>query len=417
MALAILYPNTQFFDNNGDPLAGGRVYTYVTGTSTPQTAYQDSAEASSHGAYVQLDSAGRALIYLGTEVSPYKFIVKDSAGATVTTMDPININIIGSNLSGIDISNSDILSATTLTASTGAAEISLQTTTGDIKLNPTGSGAVVIGNGANGPGRVRVLEDTDNGSNYIEVIAPASVASNKVQTLQDVTGTIICTGGTDLPVADGGTGVSSLTAYGPVIGGTTATGSLQAVSPASSIMQSLFSGGSSAIPAYSYAPKRTVVSSTGGAANLDATITDMLTLGGVNNLVMVHISVKPVTDGSSLYMRFFDSTTTIVTTNYAWQMIEVNGTTVTGAENTSDTKIDLTNGRGTGNSGNEILEGVIWITGASFNGTLRNYLATGAQQSITITGLNTQFFDGIRIYASAGNVSGSISVTNFPVGT
>lgn len=52
-------------------------------------------------------------------------------------------------------------------------------------------------------------EDTDNGSNTITLIAPAAVADDKTVTFQDVTGTVIVTGGTDLPVADGGTGASN----------------------------------------------------------------------------------------------------------------------------------------------------------------------------------------------------------------
>jgi hypothetical protein len=42
---------------------------------------------------------------------------------------------------------------------------------------------------------LRFHEDTDNGSNYVEIQAPASVASNKTQTLQDRTGTISLTDG------------------------------------------------------------------------------------------------------------------------------------------------------------------------------------------------------------------------------
>lgn len=52
-------------------------------------------------------------------------------------------------------------------------------------------------------------EDTNNGTNKVTIIAPASVASDKVATLQDVTGTLYVSGGTDVAVADGGTGAST----------------------------------------------------------------------------------------------------------------------------------------------------------------------------------------------------------------
>jgi hypothetical protein len=35
----------QFFDNNGDPLVGGKLYTYAAGTTTPQTTFTSSSGA------------------------------------------------------------------------------------------------------------------------------------------------------------------------------------------------------------------------------------------------------------------------------------------------------------------------------------------------------------------------------------
>lgn len=62
---------------------------------------------------------------------------------------------------------------------------------------------------ATGPASLDLAEDTDNGTNKVTVKAPASIASDKVATLQDVTGTLYITGGTDVAVADGGTGAST----------------------------------------------------------------------------------------------------------------------------------------------------------------------------------------------------------------
>ena len=66
-------------------------------------------------------------------------------------------------------------------------------------------------------------------------------------------GQISSTGGVSLPVvvSSGGTGVSTLTtAYGTLCAGTTATGTVQTVSPGSSGAP-LVSGGASALPSYS----------------------------------------------------------------------------------------------------------------------------------------------------------------------
>lgn len=56
-------------------------------------------------------------------------------------------------------------------------------------------------------------------------------------------------GGTDVPVADGGTGVSSLTAYAPVFGGTTSTGAVQS-GTVGTAGQVLTSNGAGALPTF-----------------------------------------------------------------------------------------------------------------------------------------------------------------------
>ena len=53
-----------------------------------------------------------------------------------------------------------------------------------------------IGANATGPSSLRLYEDTDNGTNYVSIIAPSAVTSNRTITLPDNTGTIITTGST-----------------------------------------------------------------------------------------------------------------------------------------------------------------------------------------------------------------------------
>jgi hypothetical protein len=48
-----------------------------------------------------------------------------------------------------------------------------------------------IGANATGPSSLRLYEDTDNGTHYIDIIAPATVTSNRTLTLPDATGTIL----------------------------------------------------------------------------------------------------------------------------------------------------------------------------------------------------------------------------------
>ena len=63
--MTALLPNAQqqFLDNNGQPLAGGSVYFYTPGTTTPKTTYQNSALTVPNTNPVILDAAGRATIW------------------------------------------------------------------------------------------------------------------------------------------------------------------------------------------------------------------------------------------------------------------------------------------------------------------------------------------------------------------
>lgn len=60
--------------------------------------------------------------------------------------------------------------------------------------------------------------------------------------------------GTDLSVANGGTGVSSLTAYAVVCGGTTGTGAVQSVASVGTSGQALISNGAAALPTFQDIP-------------------------------------------------------------------------------------------------------------------------------------------------------------------
>lgn len=79
---------TQLFDDYGAVLAGGFIYTYEAGTTTPLVTYTDLAGAVPNANPVELDASGRATVRV-TDGVAYKFIVKDADGATVETIDNI----------------------------------------------------------------------------------------------------------------------------------------------------------------------------------------------------------------------------------------------------------------------------------------------------------------------------------------
>ena len=90
----------QFFNDNGDPLAGGKIFTYLAGTTTPATTYTTSAGNVQHSNPIILDAAGRiptGEIWLSFNVS-YKFVVQDSANNLIGTFDNIGGISNGANI-------------------------------------------------------------------------------------------------------------------------------------------------------------------------------------------------------------------------------------------------------------------------------------------------------------------------------
>lgn len=79
-------PKFQGFDDDGDPLTGGLLYTYIPGTTTDKATYSDAALTTANANPVVLDSRGEAIVY---QSGPTKFVLKTAAGATIWTMDQI----------------------------------------------------------------------------------------------------------------------------------------------------------------------------------------------------------------------------------------------------------------------------------------------------------------------------------------
>jgi microcystin-dependent protein len=77
-------------DSSGNPLAGGKIYSYQAGTSTPQATYTDQAGGTPNANPLILDASGWASMWLNPELS-YKFVIKDSNDNTIHTVD----NVIG----------------------------------------------------------------------------------------------------------------------------------------------------------------------------------------------------------------------------------------------------------------------------------------------------------------------------------
>jgi len=85
----------QFFTSTGLPLAGGQIYTYQAGSSTPLATYSDNGGVYSNTNPIVLGSDGRPQteIWL-TYGFNYKFVLQDAVGNTIQTYDNL-YGIIG----------------------------------------------------------------------------------------------------------------------------------------------------------------------------------------------------------------------------------------------------------------------------------------------------------------------------------
>jgi len=92
-------PRQQFEDVNGLPIAGGKLFTYLSGTTTKQATYTDSTGATANTNPIILDSSGRTPsgVWLTNGIS-YKFVL-----ALSTDTDPPTSPILTENgLTGIN---------------------------------------------------------------------------------------------------------------------------------------------------------------------------------------------------------------------------------------------------------------------------------------------------------------------------
>jgi hypothetical protein len=123
MAVLTPAPKTAFVNAAGEPLVGGKLYTYIAGTTTLQTTYTDSTAATANTNPIILDSRGEANVWLGGAI--YKFVLKDASDALIWSVDNISAPTaaVSPVLSGnVSISSDTPSAALTITQlGTGAA--------------------------------------------------------------------------------------------------------------------------------------------------------------------------------------------------------------------------------------------------------------------------------------------------------
>jgi parallel beta-helix repeat protein len=144
----------QFFDNNGNPLSGGKIYTYAAGTTTPSPTFTSSGGGTPHTNPIILDAAGRVPggeIWL-TDGLQYKFLLKTSTDIQIGSYD----NIIGVNSNFVNFTNAQEIQ----TATAGQTVFTLTT----MQYQPGTNSLSVFVDGVNqyGPGNLYAYEETSS---------------------------------------------------------------------------------------------------------------------------------------------------------------------------------------------------------------------------------------------------------------
>ncbi len=88
--LPLSNPKFQLFDSNGNPLVGGKIYSYEAGGVTAKATYSEYTLTTENANPVVLDARGEANIFLGSGHT--KLVAKTSADVTLWTLDNLSSN-------------------------------------------------------------------------------------------------------------------------------------------------------------------------------------------------------------------------------------------------------------------------------------------------------------------------------------
>jgi hypothetical protein len=131
-----LTPNAkqQFFDANGNPLAGGKLYTYAGGTTTLLATYTDSTGTTSNANPIILDSRGEANVWL-TPGTSYKFKLTDANDVQIWVVDEVSAPASG--VSSLSVVSANGFAGTVANPTTTPAITISTTVTGLLKGDGT----------------------------------------------------------------------------------------------------------------------------------------------------------------------------------------------------------------------------------------------------------------------------------------
>lgn len=193
----------QFFTNNGIPLAGGLLYTYAAGTTTPQASYTSNTGSTAQANPIVLDSAGRVPyeIWLTNGVT-YKFVLMDSSSVLIGTYD----NIPGQNTFAGDLAFTGNISVGGNLSVTGN-----ETITGNLTVGGTitgGTGRIVQKVTTNFDSIFNTTSGTYVSTGHTASITPTSASNKILVILTSTLGNNTANANSVLSITRGGTSLS-----------------------------------------------------------------------------------------------------------------------------------------------------------------------------------------------------------------
>ena len=183
MAKIIGIPKVQYFDLNGEPLSGGKLYTYEPGTTTNKATYPTVADAeattNANANPIILDSRGEANVVI---VGDTKFLLTDSDDTTVWTVD----NIRDGSSSFLDSNGNEVITSTAVASAVNQVNITNAATGNSPKIGVAGDDTNIgLRIGSKGSGDVVI---TDSSDDEVMTFTGADSAVNYINTTSSATG-------------------------------------------------------------------------------------------------------------------------------------------------------------------------------------------------------------------------------------
>ena len=183
----------QFFDNSGNVLTGGLLYSYLAGTTTPAVTYTSNSGLAPNSNPIVLDAAGRVPssgeIWLTDGIS-YKFILQDQNAVQIATWD----NIVGINSNFIAFTGQ----SETQTATQGQTIFTLTT----IQYQPATNNLSIFVNGSKQILSVNYQETSPTVVTFIDGLNVGDVV--EFSTAEAISTTV--SSADDISYVEGGTG-------------------------------------------------------------------------------------------------------------------------------------------------------------------------------------------------------------------